>query len=98
MTARPNPVALLKGDARADKIVPPSGLTANLLVLNIVPDAERLELMCRQIEKQLGHCSYQLFQTFPEFAAPWRPPELNHGFLECEWARAGYSDFLIDER
>jgi hypothetical protein len=71
-------------------------LTANLLVLNVVPDVERLELMRRQTEMQLGSCSYQLFQTFPEFAAPWRPPEPNHALLACAWLRVGYSDFLID--
>jgi hypothetical protein len=70
-------------------------LTANLLVLNVVPDAERIELMRRQTQKQLGSCSYQLFQTFPEFAAPWRPPEPNHALLEREWSRVGYSDFNL---
>lgn len=71
-------------------------LTANLLVLNVVPDAERLELMRSQTQKQLGSCSYQLFQTFPQFAAPWRPPEPNHALLGSTWLRVGYSDFLID--
>ena len=71
-------------------------LTANLLVLNVVPDAERLELMRRHTEKLLGTCPYQLFQTFPEFAAPWRPPEPNHALLVSAWLRVGYSDFLID--
>ncbi|MEJ6394187.1 hypothetical protein V8J82_13020 [Gymnodinialimonas sp. 2305UL16-5] len=71
-------------------------LTANVLVLNVVPDAGRLELMRRQTEKQLGSCSYQLFQTFSEFAAPWRPPEPNHALLAGAWLRVGYSDFLID--
>lgn len=71
-------------------------LTANLLVLNVVPDAERLKLIRRQIGKQLASCSYQLFQTFPEFDAPWRPPEPNHALLGGAWLRVGYSDFLID--
>lgn len=84
--------AYVAGEAYRDHL----NLTANLLVLNVVPDAERLELMRRQAQKQLGSCSYQLFQTFPEFAAPWRPPEPNHALLESTWLRVGYSDFLID--
>ena len=71
-------------------------LTANLLVLNVVPDAERFKLMRHQTEMQLGSCSYQLFQTFLEFAAPWRPPEPNHALLKSAWLRVGYADFLID--
>lgn len=71
-------------------------LTGNLLVLNVVPDIERHKLMRRQTEKQLGTCTYQLFHTFHDFAAPWRPPEPNHALLESAWLRVGYSDFLID--
>lgn len=71
-------------------------LTANLLVLNVVPDTQRLELMRSQTKKQLGSCTYQLFQAFPEFVAPWRPPEPNHALLKSAWVRVGYSDFLID--
>ena len=85
-------VAYITGKAYKEHL----NLTANLLVLNVVPDAERLELMCRQTEMQLGSCSYQLFQTFPEFAAPWRPPEPNHALLGSAWLRVGFSDFLID--
>ncbi len=71
-------------------------LTANLLVLNVVPDPQRLELMRRQTQRQLGACTYQLFQTFSKFAVPWRPPEPNHALLESAWLRVEYTDFLID--
>ena len=72
-------------------------LTANLIVLNVVPDAERLELMRRQTVKQLGSCTYQLFQTFPEFATPWKPPQPNDALMEDAWARVGLSCFRIGE-
>jgi len=71
-------------------------LTAPLLVLNVVPDEQRLKLMLRQTAKQLGGCKYQLFQVFPEFAAPWRPPDPNPLLLQAGWARAGFSEFRID--
>ncbi len=72
-------------------------LTAPLLVLNVVPDEQRLALMQRQTEQQVGACSYQLFQTFPAFAPPWRPPGPNHALLEDAWARTGHADFVIGE-
>ncbi|WP_317056552.1 replication-relaxation family protein [Roseovarius rhodophyticola] len=72
-------------------------LTAPLLVLDIVPDRDRMNLMLKQTKRQLGPCSYQLFQTFEDFAAPWRPPEPNHALLESAWSRVGYSDFLIGD-
>ena len=70
-------------------------LTAPLLVLNLVPDDQRLSLMQKQVETLLGVCSYQLFQTFPDFAAPWRPPEPRSFLLGGAWARVGHKDFFI---
>ena len=71
-------------------------LTAPLLVLNVVPNEARIDLMRRQTERQLGGCTYQLFQTFPAFAPPWRPPEPNHALLAGAWLRAGLPGFEID--
>lgn len=70
-------------------------LTAPLLVLNVVPDEKRLDLMLQLTERQCGPCSYQLFQTFDAFAAPWRPPEPQPQFLERAWRRAGMEGFEV---
>lgn len=70
-------------------------LTAPLLVLNVVPDAQRLELMQKQTTRQLGSCKYQLFRTFDEFVKPWRPPEPKLTLLTKDWKRSHYSDISI---
>lgn len=72
-------------------------LTAPLLVLNVCPDQKRIDLMLRQTAQQQPQCSYQLFQAFAAFKAPWRPPEPNHALLGSAWQRAGLPDFSIDE-
>ena len=71
-------------------------LTAPLLVLNVVPDEARIDLMRRQTERQLGGCTYQLFQAFPAFTPPWQPPEPNHALVTGAWLRAGLPAFEID--
>ncbi|MEM7243586.1 MAG: hypothetical protein AAF429_15520 [Pseudomonadota bacterium] len=71
-------------------------LTAPLLVLNVVPDQARIDLMLRATERQVGDCAYQLFQCFEAFAPPWKPPEPNFNLLNAEWLRSECDPFRID--
>ena len=41
--------------------------------------------------------SYLLFQTWEEFAAPFRPPKPNAALLTGEWQCAGLESLVIAE-
>lgn len=72
-------------------------LTAPLLVLTVCNDPKRSERICRLIADQVpGGNAYMLFQTWPDFSAPFRPPAPNPALLHGNWARAGRPPFRID--
>ena len=70
-------------------------LTAPLLVLNVTSDPMRLTKMIAQTEREMGPCSYQLFQAWEVFGPLWRPPSPHPELLEQPWRRAGHRELEI---
>jgi len=71
-------------------------LTSPLLVLNIVPDAKRMAQMLTLVGNMMPEgCSYQLFQTWEDFGAVFKPPVPNPALLVGDWERSG-ERFWID--
>lgn len=73
------------------------GLTAPLLVLNVISDARRME---RMIEYTANHHpegnAFMLFQTWGDFSPAFSPPNPNHRLLVNGWARGGLPSIRID--
>lgn len=72
-------------------------LTAPMLVLNVLTDQKRQELLARLVERRGTFAShaFMLFQTWEAFGAIFKPPEPNEDFLGGVWARAGQPEFDI---
>lgn len=72
-------------------------LTAPMLVLNVATDETRMAKMLQVTAEQMPNgCSYQLFQTWAEFAEIWKPPSPNPALLVEDWEKAGLEPFKID--
>lgn len=71
-------------------------LTSPLLVLNVSNDPARTEKLIALAERKFGPQSYQLFSTWSDFAAPFRPPDPNLDLLESAWQRPGLTPLQID--
>lgn len=73
------------------------GLTAPLLVLNVMSNPIRTQKTVAHIERTVsGGMNYQLFQSWDAFAAPFRPPAPNYDLLFGAWQRAGHPAISID--
>jgi len=74
------------------------GLTAPLLVLNVVTDQKRQELMQRVIERHgdAKSAAFMLFQVWEDFGLIFKPPEPNAQLLNHSHKRSGKIRFLID--
>ena len=74
------------------------GLTAPLLVLNVLSDAERARRMRDFVAKRhpAGN-SFMLFQAWSDFGPVFRPPAPKLDLLNGAWERGGLAPFLIDE-
>ena len=73
------------------------GLTAPLLLLNVITDARRMERMLDFTAQSYPNGnSFMLFQAWDEFGVAWKPPRSIKGLLETEWLRGNTSAFQID--
>lgn len=71
-------------------------LTAPLLVLNVCSDQARVERIQKLITDQgKGGNSYLLFQSWEEFAPPFRPPRPNSNLLVGLWHRPSKDPIII---
>lgn len=74
------------------------GLTAPMLILNVVTDEIRGTKMKKLIEMQIPEgCSYQLIQTWNDFGEVWKPPDPYPDLLTGRWNRALADAFWIDK-
>jgi len=74
------------------------GLTAPLLVLNILSDEQRMQRMVDFAAKRYPKGNaFMLFQAWPDFGPVFRPPEPNLALLQGDWARGGKAPFCIGE-
>ena len=74
------------------------GLTAPLLVLNVLSDQRRLERMVDFTAKRYPKGNgFMLFQTWQDFGPVFRPPDPKPELLAGAWERGGLSPFRIDE-
>ena len=70
----------------------------SLLVLTVTNDPNRLARIRKLIAEQVPDGNaYMLFQTWPDFSAPFRPPAPNASLLQGSWDRAGTPQFRIDQ-
>ena len=85
--------AYVAGGAYRDHL----GLTAPLLVLNVLSDERRaarmVDFAARRYPK--GN-TFMLFQTWADFGPVFRPPEPSRAFLMNRWTRGGLPPFCID--
>jgi hypothetical protein len=73
------------------------GLTAPLLVLNVLSDERRMERMVEFASERYPHGnSYMLFQAWEDFGPIFRPPEQSPALLNGGWVRGGLEEFRID--
>ena len=72
-------------------------LTSPLLVLNVSSDLKRTTKLLDLGLKKFGPQSYQLFQSWTDFAPPFRPPDPNGALLLSPWQRPGHSPLLLSE-
>lgn len=71
-------------------------LTSPLLVLNVSSDPARTEQILKLVENHSSGCNpYMLFQSWEDFATPFRPPAVNHGLLTKAWLRASLGSFTL---
>jgi len=71
-------------------------LTAPLLVLNVYSDPTRTEHALKLVgEQSPGGNPYMLFQSWEDFAPPFRPPEFNESLLHSNWMRSGKNKMSI---
>ena len=71
-------------------------LTSPLLILNVSSDPGRTVKLCDLALKKFGPQSYQLFQSWSDFAPPFRPPSPNLELLGGVWQRPGLTPLRID--
>ena len=72
------------------------GLTAPLLVLNVLSDEQRAQRMVDFTAKRYPQGNaFMLFQAWTDFGPAFRPPEPNLGLLQGDWARGGKAPFRI---
>jgi len=73
------------------------GLTAPLLVLNVLSDQQRMERMVDFVAKRYPHGNaFMLFQAWEDFGPVFRPPEPSPTLLNGDWVRGGQAEFRID--
>jgi Replication-relaxation len=85
--------AYVAGGAYRDHL----GLTAPLLVLNVLSDGQRAQRMVDFVAKRYPKGNaFMLFQAWEEFGVVWRPPKNKTAFLMGDWVRGGLSPFQID--
>ncbi|MCO5792817.1 MAG: replication-relaxation family protein [Blastomonas sp.] len=86
--------AYIAGRAYRDHL----GLTAPLLVLNVLSDEARMARMVDFVAQRYPRGnSYMLFQTWADFGAVFRPPDPSPAFLNGGWVRGGLPEFSIDQ-
>lgn len=74
------------------------GLTAPLLVLNVLSDQRRMERMVEFVAKRYPHGnSFMLFQAWEDFGPVFRPPEPSPALLSGGWLRGGLAPFRINQ-
>lgn len=74
------------------------GLTAPLLVLNVLSDERRAERMVDFTAKRYPKGNaFMLFQAWKDFGPVFRPPEPNQALMLGGWDRGGMTPFCIDE-
>ena len=74
------------------------GLTAPLLVLNVLSDQRRMERMIDFTAKRYPKGNaFILFQAWTDFGPVFRPPEPSPALLNGKWVRGGLSAFSICE-
>jgi hypothetical protein len=67
------------------------GLTAPLLVLNVLSDAERARRMRDFVAKRYpAGNSFMLFQAWSDFGVVFRPPSPQTSLLDGDWERANF--------
>jgi len=72
------------------------GLTAPLLVLNVLSDERRMERMVEFVADRYPHGNaFMLFQAWADFGPVFRPPEPNEAFLLNGWMRGGMKPLPI---
>ncbi len=73
------------------------GLTAPLLVLNVLSDERRLERMIDFTTSRYPKGNaFMLFQAWADFGPVFRPPEPNLALLTSCWQRGGMPGFTIE--
>ena len=70
-------------------------LTSPLLVLNVSSDPARTAKLIDLGLTKFGPQSFQLFQSWDDFAPPFRPPDPNDALLLSPWQRPGHSPLII---
>ena len=84
--------AYVAGEAYRDHL----GLTAPLLVLNVLSDEQRMQRVVDFTAKRYPKGNaFMLFQNWGKFGAVWRPPEPNPVLLNGSWDRGGNCKFEI---
>ena len=74
------------------------GLTAPLLVLNVLSDRQRMERQVQFVaERYPRGNSFILFQAWEHFGPVFRPPEPSPALLNGGWFRGGLAPFRIDQ-
>jgi hypothetical protein len=76
------------------------GLTASLMVLNVLTEETKMRKMIKLTEEASGTAgnSYMLFRTCAGFGPVFKPPKPMLDLLEGPWARAGQAEFKIAKR
>jgi len=74
------------------------GLTAPLLVLNVLSDEQRAQRMVDFVAKRYPKGNaFMLFQAWEDFGPVFRPPEPGPALLMGDWNRSGLPVFDIDK-
>ena len=74
------------------------GLTAPLLVLNVLSDRQRMERQVQFVAERYPHGNaFILFQVWEHFGPVFRPPDPSPALLNGGWIRGGLALFRIDQ-
>lgn len=74
------------------------GLTAPLMVLNVLSDRQRMERQSDFVaERYPRGNAFMLFQVWQQFGPVFRPPEPSPALLNGGWVRGGLAPFQIDQ-
>lgn len=74
------------------------GLTAPLLVLNVLSDGQRMERQAQFVAERYPRGNmFMLFQAWEHFGPVFRPPEPSPALLNGGWVRGGLAPFRIDQ-